>query len=307
MAEYEKIERDVSLIVSAGRTGTRFLGQTLGDVIADCVSFHEPDMLAWRRKKKLRTISRFGIYQTLLGKLFDDAGLRAVGLKHLAGADSAQNTIESLIRHRRDFYAQQEQSLVVEAYSQWYAVLDLLPDVFMRYRVGAIIRDPRSWLASAEKWKLWWHSDDLVTRLGLLRLRPHLVGDQAAAAGWEEMAAFDRMAWSWNTINGILTARALSDPRVSIFRFEDLFGLTRQSHEIRRFLDFITDFGDRRYRYSLSLLMERPQVHASQGDSSAAWQRWDRESCVQVDRLCGSLMRRWGYGVEKEWLNRIEL
>lgn len=306
MTEDERIERDVSLIVSTGRTGTRFLGQYLGRVIEDCTSFHEPDMLSWHRKGKLQKIYRFGLYQTIIGKIFDRAGLRALGLKYLSGQTSAHNTAEGLIRHRKHFYKKQTQSLIVEAYSQWYAVLDVLPLVFRNYRVGAIIRDPRSWLASADKWRLWWHSGDLVTRLGLLRLRPDLVGDKAAAAGWQQMTAFSRMAWSWNTINSILTAQALTDPAIRMFRFEDLFGHTRQSSEVGAFLDFITDFGDQRHLYSLSSFIESPRVHASQGESSVAWKRWDRESCLQVNRLCGPLMRRWGYGLEKGWLNRIK-
>jgi hypothetical protein len=305
MTDFSKIERDVSLVVSTGRTATRFFGETLGQVVEDAVSFHEPDMLTLRRKGRLKTIGRFGLYQTVLGKLIDTAGIRAVGHKYLAGKRTARQTAQALIAHRKRFFEKQPQSLIIESYNQWFSVLDILPLVFRNYRVGVIIRDPRSWLASSEKWALWWHSRDLVYRLGLLRLNPELLRDTATSAVWKQMSAFERMAWSWNTINKRLERSARTDPWIEMFRFEDLFEGDRNEEQLERFLKFVTEFGERRYRYSIRHLLENPKVHASSGDSSQEWRRWSREKCRSVEKYCGDLMREWGYGSEPEWLECV--
>lgn len=302
----DQISKDVTIIVSTGRTGTRFLGKTLGNVIRDCVSFHEPDMVTLKRPGKLKTISQFGVYQTIIGKLLDKTGIRAIGLRYLSGQTGKNQTARQLIRHRAKFYGRQRQSLIIESYNQWFSLLDVLPLVFREYRVAAIIRDPRSWLSSASKWGLWWHSSDLVSKLGLLRLSPDLVGDSEKASEWRNMDSFERMAWSWNQINSILTAHATADNRVKMFRFEDLFGDKQNKHEIGSFLDFVTDFGPHRYSFTMDSLMNSPLIHASDGDSEFEWKAWNESRCRQVDQLCGRLMRRWGYGFESDWLSRIE-
>lgn len=301
-----KIRKHVSLIVSTGRTGTRFLGENLGDVIDDCASFHEPDMLTFPRRGKLQTIARFGLYQTVFGKLLDRTGIRAIGLQYLAGKVGFDATARRLTQHRAKFYASRPEELIVEAYNQWFSVLPVLPSVFANYRVAAIIRDPRSWLASASKWGLWWASSDLVAKLGLLRLSPDLVGDHSVATHWAGMDNFDRLAWSWATINHELATQADRDDRIRMFRFEDLFGEYRKTEEIDSLLAFVTHFEDRRFDYSLETLLRSRQIHASGGDSGSEWHDWTPSRCRRVMHFCGPLMERWGYGRETAWKRKLE-
>lgn len=305
MSKIRRIHKNVTLIVSTGRTGTRFFGEVLGNAIDDCVSFHEPDMITLKRKGEFKKIVQFGLYNTTIGKLLNDTGIRAIGLNYLAGRRGVEQTAKALISHRKRFFEKQSESLIIESYNQWYSVLDVLPLVFKEYRVAAVIRDARSWLSSAEKWSLWWHSDDLVARLGLLRLNPQIVDDGEAADRWAGMSQFQRMAWSWSAINHLVTSNAESDPRISVFRFEDLLGHSHQVNEIRRFLEFITHFKDKQYSYSLAKILDSPRVHASPGDSSNAWRDWSTKRCQQVDELCGTLMRRWDYGRDPEWIQRV--
>lgn len=301
----QRIEKPVSLIVSAGRTGTRFFGESLESVIRDCASYHEPDVLVWSRGGKLEVIRRFGPYQTILGKLLNRTGLRATGLKYLSGRVGHLQTARALLRQRRRFYERQDAGLVVEAHYQWFPLLPVLPDVFAHYKAAVVVRDPRAWVASAHSWGLWWSSADLVRRLRLLRLTPDLVGDKEIAAEWPDMDGFDRLAWSWATINRELVERARDDANIRVFRFEDLFLGARREDHLADFLAFVSRFDDRRFEYSLERLLAYPQLHASGGDSRNAWHDWARDRCRRLDRFCGPLMRELGYVDDDAWHRKL--
>jgi hypothetical protein len=294
------------IVASGGRTGTRFFGETLGLIVEDCVSFHEADVLTTDLRASWRKVREFGIYRNFVGKLLDQTGLRAIGLKRLAGRLTADEAATEVRRHRSDFYARQSRSLIVDSSLQWFALLDALPFTDWPYRAICVIRDPRAWVASAEKWGHWWaSSSDWVRRLGRLRLTPCLVDDQENCHRWRTMPEFERLCWSWTALNRVMLDAAKRDPRIRIFRFEDLFFSSDRRTHMEEMLEFGTGFRQRSFAFDASRLLKMAPVNTSGGRSQTEWLRWGADRCQVLGQHCGKLMQELGYGLEPEWCDRI--
>lgn len=299
-------KKHVLIVTSGGRTGTRFFGEAMGEVVDDCLSFHEPDVLTTDLRSNLRKLRQFGVYQNFVGKLLDRTGLRAVGLKAIAGQLTAEAAAAEICRHRNDFYTRQPASLVVESSLQWFGLLDAVPLAISKVKAICVIRDPRSWVSSSENWGHWWaSSQDWVRKLGRLRLTPWLLGDEENCSRWPSMTAFEKLCWSWVTLNRVMFESASRHPNIRMFRFEDLFlGEQREAH-LEDMLSFATAFSDRTFRFDLERLLSMSPVNSSGGRSADDWQSWDACRCRTLEHHCGALMREFGYGDEPEWKRKV--
>lgn len=66
-----------SFIISAGRTGTRFMGKKLSEMIDRCFSVHEPDFFTpGSEYNTIKKIETFGLYHLILGKIIGKTGIR---------------------------------------------------------------------------------------------------------------------------------------------------------------------------------------------------------------------------------------
>lgn len=295
-------EVDVVLVVSGGRTATRLLGTRLSEVVPDAVSVHEPDMINIRHplQRTWPAIRAFGLRHMVVDRLRGRSGIRVVGEGWLAGERPREEAVAELRRQRERYWTGLGKPLVVESYRQWFTVLDLLPEVVASYRVVGVVRDPRSWIRSWMRYGGQYDRRDAVAFLRKQRLSPARVGDAAHAARWEQMDTFERNAWFWTQVNGRICARAEVDPRVRVFRFEDLVGPRREAF-LAELLDFICTWPDHRYPYTVDPSILEERVNASADKDFPRWPEWEPARAAVVDRHCGPLMARLGYGLEPEW------
>lgn len=292
-----RIARDVILVTSGGRTGTSFLGERLGDVIEDCWSVHEPDV--WRGARdsaSWRAVRWFGPYHVLVGKLLRRTGMRCLVERRLAGDWSDDRVVEAMIRQRKRFYESRSASLVVESNWQWYGLLSLLPRVFDSYRVLAIVRDPRSWVRSWMNFGGHHDETDQVTALGLPRVSPALLGEDPED-GWKRMDVFQRLCWDWRHVTGRLLEGADADFRVRLIRFEDLFLGSERRRHFDEALDFVTNFGARRYPVAVPPGFLDRKVNESRPRRVGPWRRWSKDRRRYLADMCGELMERLGYSL----------
>lgn len=302
----DKTNKYVLIVASGGRTGTRFFGEAMGEVIEDCVSFHEPDVLTTNLQSNFRKIQQFGFYQNFLGKLLDRTGLRAVGLKAMAGQITAEAAADEISLHRDRFYARQSASLVVDSSLQWFGLLNAVPLAMSNVKAICVIRDPRSWVSSAENWGHWWaSSQDWVRKLGRLRLTPCILGEQANCSRWRSMTTFEKLCWSWTALNRTMFDAAGRHSTIRMFRFEDLFHSEQRKANMKDMLEFATTFSDKAFRFNLERLLSTSPVNTSLGRSADEWRGWSSSRCRILEQHCGPLMRLFGYGDEPEWNKRV--
>lgn len=294
-----RITKDVVLITSGGRTGTAFFGEVLGQIVSDCWSAHEPDVWQGFQPHSWRAIRCFGLYHVIVGKVLRRTGMRCVMERYLSGDWTEEEATAAIVRQRGDFYEGIPASLVVESNTQWFGLLPLLPRAFASYRALALLRDPRSWVRSRVNFGGHHDQEDRVRRLGLPRLSPTMLGENRTEE-WAEMDVYERLCWDWRFVTSRIMEAAEGDSRIRVVRFEDLFHSHERRDRFEETLDFLTNFGDRRYEYRIpNGVFERP-MNVSRRKRLGPWREWPDERRAFLEEMCGKLMERVGYSLDEE-------
>lgn len=295
-------EKDLVFIASGGRTGTTFFGEMLKEVIDDCWSEHEPDIVSTDWRKTRARISQFGWWHMIFGRLLGVTGLRPLGHRLLIGSISEDTCAYRLRSHRARYHSSIRESLVVESSGRWWMFARHLHRIWREAKVIGIIRDPRDWIDSWQRHQPDRHRPNWFRWFPLGPLTPRAVGDFDWVDRWEELDQFGRLAWDWRIIYGQLDRATAEAPNVRMFRFEDLFGPS--DNFVRELIDFAACHGTRRYRV-LDLNGFTAQVHNASGRRQRQWCEWPAENARLLDELCGPLMKKYGYGHEPEWQRMI--
>ncbi len=296
----------LALIVSGGRTGTTFLGNFLSYMIEDSFSVHEPDAYIGINKKSLERIKIFGIYHMIIGRLLKRTGIRNLSQRYQAGELSLKELYEAVKRHRLNYYKSMNSSFIIESYSQWYGILPVVPHIFKQYKILGVVRDPRDWVSSWLNYEAHFGKRDNVIRLGFRRLDPEMVGDDQYAYKWDKMSSFQKLCWTWTRVYGYILTFTREDPHSILVRYEDLFLSDERERYFKEVLDFLSDFGRKKFHYDFRPELLKQKINTSSRNIFSDWMDWDPEHARQLHEMCGSLMTRFSYGHEQEWLEKLE-
>ena len=296
--ETAPLDKDLVFIVSGGRTGTAFFGERLNLIIRGASAFHEPDLLDGISARSLQAIRRFGFYHMVVGRLLGATGIRLLTQDYLAGKVDHRAAVAAVLKQRQAFYQSQPTSLVIEAYYQWYGLLPVIRDAFPNAKVVAIVRDPRTWVASWLRFGGHHDEKDKVRSLGLPRLSPAMLGDRHYADQWDQMGPFERLCWDWNAIYDLIQRFNARDDLCRLFKFEELFAPNEHMAEL---LSWITEFGARRYELFPYDDLLGFRINASSDRARVDWRSWSPQRAASLQEICGPLMARYGYGQELEW------
>ncbi|KAA9010397.1 hypothetical protein [Histidinibacterium aquaticum] len=295
--------KQLVFIASGGRTGTQFFGDMLGEVISDCHSEHEPDMVAGASRLTLDRLRRFGAWHMGPGRLMGRRGVRVVGQRLLEGRIDPETAISRLRSSRRAYHDGLNSSLIVESYYAWWMVADRIGQIWPGAKLAGVIRDPRDWITSWQRHEPKRRRGALTERLPPGPLTPEKLGDREAAVLWPQLDQVGRLAWEWALICRTLDRASGGNSNVEVFRFEDLFGPDPGAlNNLARFVaehaegpphqigDFDAIAGSRR--------------NASSGPP-LRWQAWSDAQVAAVAHFCGDAMRAHGYGGEPDWRARV--
>ncbi len=192
----------VVLVVSTGRTGTKALAQHLNACYPHVCALHEPPP------------TRFY--------------LRRTANRYLCGRLSREELVSILTRCRARMAGPQERhTIYVESNPGLSGFLDAIPDVFPDFQVLHVVRDPRTYIASAINWGVFNGVKGMLARyLPFWLPKPEYTHPRGAAGAptWKAMSPAERLAWHWRLINVHLDrGAALYGDRYLRVRFEDLF------------------------------------------------------------------------------------
>ncbi len=291
-------EKNLVFIASGGRTGTTFFGEKLGQIIEDCHSSHEPEVLHRNDLldgDKLRT---FGVWEMLIGRLLGKTGTRVLGTRLLFDDIDFDTVAQRLRRSRARWHTQVEESLIVESNGPLWLVAHELDRIWPGAKLVGIVRDPRTWVRSFMNYEGRYDSRDPVDFFPPGRLTPAKLGQTDLAALWPEWGTFEKLAWEWTIINGRLIEAVDRQPNARLWRFEDLFN--GQPDTAEELVDFVCDHGTRQYAHKPVSDFLGKRVNASRG-AAKDWDSWTPDQARLVDELCGEQMARLGYGQEPEW------
>jgi len=261
------------LIVSSGRTGTRFLARYFDGNFADVEARHEP----WPR-----------------------LSLRLASNAYAAGAFSGAALLAMLRRRKRRRIDRSGARIYIESNPLLWGAIDLFDEAFFDEATGEptivhVVRDPREQARSslnhgtstgskgiANRWLPYWHPG--VTSLAARR----------GASDW-----LARTAALWAVVNQRLHDEGARCHDYQLIRYEDLFD---ESHSgLRRLCDLLGLV----YRGAGAQVDPSRRINRGRRDAFPGWQSWSEEQCATLQRSCGPLMRTYGYGTEPEWSCRV--
>lgn len=299
-----KIRKDLVFIVSGGRTGTRTLGDHISSAIPDAHSEHEPDLLDLRDPRSLGKTITFGPWGMFVGKLLGKTGIRTIGTLRTNEEISSDQSIIRLQQSRQSYHDSIDEHLVIEANYQWHLAVEEIRKIWPHAKIAIIIRDPRTWIRSWLNHGARWTWLDVARWAPPGRPTPMSVGDKECASIWKTLDRFGRLAWEWRFVYSKLDAFAMNESNARIFRFEALFDPS-DPIAMERLLEFCADHERRSYRVNFPEGFLCNRENASKGPEEN-WRAWPPDRCRLLDRLCGNLMSKYGYGAEPEWHEKLD-
>jgi hypothetical protein len=263
----EEIKK-TGIIVSNGRTGTQFLATYFDKNYDDVVALHEPR---------------------------PSFALRRYTHAYMAGKVSDAKMATVLKRKREKLMGSVSASTYIESNGYLHGFIPVLDQVWPDPTVIHIVRDPRSYAASALN-----HQEAHVMKNIFNRFVPHwlpdvrhLVNDSEVLSPLGNYAAF------WMVINSAIGQNA--EGRESYYRipYESLFGGDYAG--IRK----ICDCFSLEYKATGNPVSPDTPINENQSTRVGHWRTWPPERCAELHRLCSPLMQEYGYGLEPEWLERV--
>jgi len=286
-------DKEIVFIVSGGRTGTKYFGILLDQIIDNSFSVHEPDVFSGFNRRLLSQIKDFGIYNMLLGRALRNTGIRNLSENYLSGKLSLAKLKTKIINHRENYYSRINQKLIIESYYGWYGCIPAIKELFPYYKIIVITRDPRSWVTSNMNWGQWYGRRDFATKLKLGRLNPKTVGDKKFCAQWNSFSRFEKLCWAYQFIYNKLLESTEGDPNSKLFRFEDLF----YSPDKYKVLDDLVRFivKEKNHNYSIPNRILDKKVHKNISYAFPDYENWDKNMQNQYWNICEKIHHKLGY------------
>ncbi|MEM8742996.1 MAG: hypothetical protein AAGE13_16085, partial [Pseudomonadota bacterium] len=274
-------------IASGGRTGTQFFGHRLGEILPDCHSEHEPDMVAGLSALTFDRVRRFGAWHMGPGRALGLTGVRRLGERYLTGTISAARCFAQLRAARRAYHAGIDRGLVVESYYAWWMFAECLGEIWPGARLAGVIRDPRAWIASWQRHAPRRRNGAWSERWPPGPLTPRKLGEPISDRDWRALGQVGRLAWEWALIEARLAEAAAQNPSVAVFRFEDLFSGRPQALE--PFLRFVLAQPDGPLATTLDpdlAVADVRNASAPTHSGGAVWEGFSPAEAGLIDRFC---------------------
>jgi hypothetical protein len=296
------IERPAIIVTSLGRTGTTFFSALFGEIIPNCNSFHEPDIVQYfgttdRLEAFKKRVRDAGFYNMIFRKLLGRWSLIKLSDKRLLGKLSDENAVRDVLRQRTGFVNSKHGSVYIESNAGYYGLIDILRDVYRHHKVIFLIRDGRDWVSSAMR------VEELYGKRGIRKLLAHKMPeatqfpDDPLRTDWPITSRFVKLCWAWSKLNEYALHTASKNPHARVFKFENIFsGNEKYSHlkDVIELAAALPGLEHVKLRGTEGWLEKK--INQSSNDTQA-WQNWTPEEQRQFESICAPLMERLGYKV----------
>ena len=262
-------EINVVMIVSTGRTATKFFAGFFDRNFRDVLARHEP-----------------------APDLFN-LGTQFIRLKA-----SPERTRTLLKRYRHTIYGQlkdQGISTYVESNNNAALLLPVVRAVFPKLKVVWVTRDPRSYLVSAYS-KV--HGDPGYSLYGKGDPRNRLTAkdfnDDPLAVRWDGCTRFEKLCWHWKTYNKLIYTFLDDAVDHCILKYEDLFR-TDDFSAVRKLVDYVALDSDRQLTDEFLAGLLTRKSNESTSYALPSFDAWDEKHKASFYAILGEDIARYGY------------
>jgi len=253
MSNFTELKKN--FVISTGRTGTRFFGKFLKDIIPDCFTIHEPDTLNKYLPDFIVKVKQYGFYRYFILKLLGKAGSRNLSMKRITGAYTKEKCIREFLIDRK-WAGSLKDSYYIESNYQLFGLAEDIA-ALENTKIILIVRHPFGFIKSVLNRTAYNYFESFFRNfgvgamyskidpleklniLGFKRPTPKNVGEDVV--GWGKFSRFKKLVWYWNFINNRLYNIHLNDlGNIRLYRFEDIF-VDRNEKIIKDFFEFILE------------------------------------------------------------------
>jgi hypothetical protein len=293
-------------ISSTGRTGTQFLADGLSSMIDDSTAYHEPGVL-WitRPFDIIKKVMKFGPYHMSLGQLDINRSMYILSNQRAAGRVSDKEALSYLKKMRDSLITNENGKIYIESSGHLFGILDLIPQVYPNAKIIYIVRDPRSWIASALRtveYILYGPFDHGLS------VRAMDIPEDPFSHYWPSMRKFEKYAWWYEFVNTFVLTRCEGLENFRVYRFEDLFNNENKDEYFVSMLKFASSFDDgfyKKYEYK-SELLKKPKHSQKKNKNYFPWRLWRFPRVQMLLKHCSIYMEKFGYGSEDLWQQKLQ-
>jgi len=294
------IDKPAIIVTSLGRTGTKFFSLLFKEIIPDCSSFHEPDIVQYFGTKNriqpfITRLKDAGVYNMVFLKLLGKWGLIRLSDARLRGDISEEDAIKEVLKQRTNFVSSKPGRTYVESNAGYYGLLPILNGVYKHHRAIYIIRDGRDWVSSAMK------VEELYAKRGIRGIFAHNMPAASEFQAdplyrrWKSTSRFEKLCWAWAKLNGYALDSIAQNPHARIFYFEELFSKKRGYQALQDLVTFATSLPSiERERLGKTDGWLDIKIHESSSEFPS-WKNWTKEQTEQFWQICNPLMEKMGY------------
>ena len=169
------------------------------------------------------------------------------------------------------------------------------------HKIVHVVRDPRDYVTSTISWK-----NQRLRRLFLHHCVPFwqpnpIFCGNVAILKRMKMNKFEHFSWIWNFKNSFFAKMFNPEENYYLVRMEDLINAQIGHQNFQKLFDFLNLPN---VKSSWDHLLNR-KVNASARNGFANWKSWNSKQAKILDRYCGVLMRKYGYGNEERWIEKL--
>ena len=260
------------LIVSTGRTGTRFLAEYLNREYPEVEAYHTTP-----RSTAVNVLSNMYLSGMLSEKMLLSAW------SALKGSD----------------YGRTNKACFVDSNNHLFAFAAIAGQLYPDVRIVHVVRDPRTYVRSHINWARQ-RTKSFIANYVVPFWQPNgWLAREVPLGRWLRMSTFERFCWVWDYKNRYLSKIESTSTAYLRIRFEDFTGSggdTPALGELAKFLG-LSAAGE---------ATSHAPVNQTEKRRFPSWADWPAEQCRQLDRICGEQMRSFGYGTESEWLEKLD-
>ncbi len=292
-------------ISSTGRTATQFFAKYLKVMIEDSESLHEPGT-PWFSKPKqlLQQAKDYGVYQLSIGQGKNTHSMYKLSRDYIAGDITKENACKNILRINGKVDELCDAEVIVYSSGHIYGLLGLLDEVYDDSRFVFIIRDPRDWIESALhkiEYSLYGPIEIFYRKISL---QPSCIQDDPYREQWKQMSKFEKYCWFYNKLNENAISEMKDRENFQVFKYEDIFLSEHKKENFGAMLEFATDFQSGQAMCDFKSELIDKKVDSKQS-KARAWETWTPEQAQILMKHCGEIMKKYGYGEEEVWKQKI--
>ena len=258
----------VVLIVSTGRTGTKFFGSFFNTIGVNVYSTHEP-------KPDISSIGP----DYVKGKLTKEQAIKIV-------KKYRENILQDVVRKKKNVY--------LESNGAFTFLLPFIKEIFPNVTVIHIIRNPYDWIKSACSRPVR-YKGQTIAKYSMDKnwklTAKELPGETSLQ--WDTATLNQKFAWIWSMKNDYVLKNAGHVKHFRSVTFEDLFGAEKGTESIRTLLEFLKstaglEVKDVDYRPLL-----QKKENATTNFLTEGVEGWTEADKIFVNKIVGEVSRKF--------------